>query len=171
MTEQSFSTANALEGLHGVLLPAPVRYTPQTIGWLIVAIIVLAAVAWWGYRRYRFWLENRYRDVALTQLALLEARVADAAERVAALTELPVLVKQTALQRYPREQVAELSGKEWLMFLNKSYGGNDFTEGVGALLPSLAYQSPFVLEQIPDRKIDELLELLKNWIQTHGVVE
>ena len=50
------------------MLPEPVRYTPQTIGWLILFVVVLIVAVWWGYRRYRFWLANRYRGVALKQL-------------------------------------------------------------------------------------------------------
>ena len=160
-----------LEGLHEILLPDPIRYMPQTIGWLILGIVLLIIVAWWGYRRYHFWLVNRYRGIALKHLQGIERQLHDATDRIAALTELPVLVKQTALQCYPREKIAELTGDRWLGFLNTSYGGTAFTDGVGKLLPTLAYQSPTALQQIPEGTVNELIALIKTWIQKHGAVE
>ena len=157
-----------LEGLHEIMLPEPIRYTPQTIGWLVVFVVVLIVAVWWGYKRYRFWLANRYRDVALTQLEELERQLTDAANRMETLTKIPVLLKQTALQGYPRKKVAELNGAAWLTFLNASYGGTAFTEGAGKVLPTLAYQSPTALQQLPESTINELIELVKTWIKNHN---
>ena len=118
-----------------------------------------------GLQAYRFWLANRYRGVALKQLEGLERQLNDTANRVNALTEIPVLVKQTALQCYSRDKVAELNGAAWLAFLNASYGGTAFTEGVGNVLPTLAYQSPTALQQLPEDTVYELVEIVKTWIR------
>lgn len=158
-----------LEGLHEILLPEPIRYTPQTIGWFILFVVGLIVVVWWGYRRYRFWLANRYRGIALKHLEGIERQLHDTTGRIHALTELPVLVKQTALQCYSREKVAELTGDSWLGFLNTSYGGTAFTDGVGKLLPTLAYQSSTALQHIPDAAVNELVKLVKVWIQQHNM--
>ena len=132
------------------------------------AVVVLIVAVWWGYKRYRSWLANRYRGVALKQLEGLERQLSDTANRVNALTAIPVLVKQTALQCYPREKVAELHGATWLAFLNASYGGTGFTEGTGKILPALAYQSPTTLQQFPKSTVKELVELVKTWIKKHN---
>jgi len=54
--------------------------------------------------------QNRYRREALRQLAILSE-----SQQLAAL---PHFLKVTALQAYSREQVAGLSGQEWLDFLD-----------------------------------------------------
>ena len=53
--------------------------------------------------------------------------------------ELPALVKRVALQAWPREQVASLTGADWLAFLDESYGGDGFANGPGRCLSDLAY--------------------------------
>ncbi|WP_175221026.1 DUF4381 family protein, partial [Achromobacter deleyi] len=61
-----------LDQLQELPLPAAVPFWPQTWGWAVVALLLLAGgawAAWFGWRRHR---RNRYRRqglAALTQLA------------------------------------------------------------------------------------------------------
>jgi Ca-activated chloride channel family protein len=119
---------NELRDIH---LAAPVPLTPQTWAWalvLVAAVIATGLVAWLLVRRHR---ANRYRRLALAEIAAVEQR--------AAWDELPALVKRVALQAWPREQVASLTGADWLAFLDESYGGDGFANGPGRCLSDLAY--------------------------------
>ena len=155
-----------IEGLHDITLPAPVSYLPQTIGWLVAAILILALAVWIGYRVARHRRANQYRGIALARLAELEQDLTSPF-RTRALAAIPQLVKRVTLEAYPRTDVASLSGEAWLEFLDESYGGTDFAGGAGKLLPVLSYVSPTRLEGIPDNELFELTALIQRWIKKH----
>lgn len=143
-----------LDGMREIRLPEPVRYAPQTVGWWIlfaVLLLVLAFVAWRLWKRVQ---RNAYRRLALGRMDGL------------APAELPLLLKRTALDAYPREQVAHLTGRAWLAFLDGAYGGSGFSSGPGRVLPSLAYDDGVALT---DAQQDELTALVRTWIRRHRV--
>ena len=100
-----------MERLHEITLPGPVSYFPQTVGWGIVAIFLLSLGIWIGWRVARYRIANRYRGVALDQLAVLVRELRTPA-RGQALAAIPQLVKRVTLEAYPRVDVASLSGGE-----------------------------------------------------------
>jgi hypothetical protein len=94
---QEAAAPQTLEGLADIVVPEPVSLTPQTAGWIILGVIVialLATVAVLAWRRYR---RNAYRREAL---ALVESTP---------LIALPALVKRVALAAAPRTEVASLT--------------------------------------------------------------
>lgn len=156
-----------IAGLKEISLPDPVSYMPQTIGWYILFAFVLILIVWLCYRGYSRWMANRYRTFALKRLDNIEQQLRQPDTRMNALTAIPVLIKQTALKCYMRREIAQMNGKEWLAFLDKSYGGKEFKEGAGRLLPDLSYQPSANLEGVEDSKVGELLSLIKIWIRKH----
>jgi hypothetical protein len=160
-----------IAGLKEISLPDPIPYLPQTIGWYILFTVVLILALWLGYRGYHRWMANRYRTLALRQLDDIEQQLRQPDTRMNALTAIPVLIKQTALKCYRRAEIAQMSGKEWLAFLDKSYGGNEFTDGPGVLLPGISYGSQKVFDRIEDEEINRTVLLVRKWIGKHGVME
>lgn len=158
------SAATPLD-LHDIILPEPVSWMPQTSGWWAVLGLIGLALGWTVYVGVRRHRANRYRRLALVRLVLIEQALADPSSRPTALSELPVLVKQTALAYRRRSEVAGLSGERWLRFLDESYGGRGFMEGPGRLLPGLAYAAPQA-ERSEDQ-IGELVQLIRHWIRQH----
>jgi cbb3-type cytochrome oxidase subunit 3 len=159
---------SGLEKLHEILLPEPVSWTPHTIGWYVVLGLVLIAAGWWVYRRLRRFQKNRYRRLALAELAVIEGELQRPERRAKALSEIPVLLKWTALAAFPRSDVASLSGEQWLTFLDKTMGGKDFTEGDGRLLPELAYAPALGIANLSDGRVGNLLQLTRRWIEGHN---
>ncbi len=159
-----------IDGLHEIALPEAVSYLPQTVGWYLLLALIVALLVWLSIRWTRHSKANRYRSFALSRLEELERQLElEAGVRSTSLTALPLLVKQTALEAYRRDDVASLSGEAWLKFLNKSYGGVDFTEGAGRLLPVLSYVSPNALQNINDDQITGLIDLVRKWIKHHQI--
>lgn len=150
--------APSLDALRGLHLPEPVSNAPQTTAWWILFALLgllLLVVAALVVRRRR---RNRYRRDALVRLDALGAT---------GLAELPHLVKRVALDAWPREQVASLSGAPWLAFLDRSLGGGTaFREGPGRHLPTLAYGGPPTLGE---RERQGLVALVRTWIRKHRV--
>jgi len=158
-----------LEKLHEIFLPEPVSWMPQTIGWYVVFGLILFVAGWWVYRRIRRFRKNRYRRLALAELAFIERELQRPEKRAKALAEISVLLKGTALSAFPRSEVAALSGERWLSFLDKTMGGRDFTEGEGRLLPELAYAPVQRITQLSDERIGNLLQLVRRWIKRHAI--
>ncbi len=157
-----------LQNLHEIILPDPVSWIPQTIGWYVVFGLILLVAGWWIYGRIRRFRKNRYRRLALAELAVIEQELQRPEKRAKALAEIPVLLKGTALSAFPRSEVAALSDERWLSFLDKTMGGRDFTEGEGLLLPELAYTPVQRITQLSDERIGNLLQLVRRWIKRHG---
>ena len=103
-----------MDEFRDIVVPAPVSAAPQTWAWyplfgaLLVATVLLVR---WFVRHRR---ATRYRRLALAELEEIRTRQA--------WGELPALVKRVALQAWPRERVAALTGTEWIEFL----GGGGF---------------------------------------------
>ena len=168
MTAANIS-GSGLEKLHEILLPEPASWMPQTIGWYVVFGLILFVAGWWVYGRLRRFRKNRYRRLALAELAVIERELQQPEKRVKALAEIPVLLKGTALSTFPRTDVAALSGESWLSFLDKTMGGRNFTEGEGRLLPELAYAPVQRITELSDERIRDLLQLVRRWIKRHAI--
>ena len=156
-----------LKNLHEIILPDPVSWMPQTIGWYVVFGLILLVAGWWVYGRLRRFQKNRYRRVALAELDVIEQELQRPEGCAKALEEIPVLLKWTALSAFPRSDVASLSGEKWLSFLDKTMGGKDFAEDEGRLLCELAYAPAVKNLTLPEERIGNLLQLIRRWIQEH----
>lgn len=152
---------NVLAGLQEIPLPPPVPYTPSTVGWLVVGVLLLAFVIGIAWRLARHWRANAYRREALAELEAIER------EPGAVLQTLPALLKRTAIAATSRERVAALTGRKWLVFLDRTLGGESFSRGTGQLLTRIAYRDAAGLQAIPRRDLDELLRLARRWIRHH----
>ncbi|OKO74570.1 DUF4381 domain-containing protein [Bradyrhizobium sp. AS23.2] len=161
MAEVTFAKADPVAGLIDVPLPHEVSLLPQT--WearlAIVLLVVAVGAALWRYAHLR--RVNRYRRQALAELSRIEHARNSASPEL--LSKLTVLVRRTALAAFPREQVAPLIGPAWLSFLDRSYGGEEFSHGVGCLLVSGPYQ-----RMPPDgAELQSLVRLVRRWIRGH----
>ncbi|WP_079228153.1 DUF4381 domain-containing protein [Pseudomonas putida] len=152
-------------------LPLPVppfSYVPQTWGWwLLLAVLVLASVAW-VLRSRRRWRRERYRHEALACFDQLAQGAADPQRRLQALRELPVLLKRVGLSMPDAPPVATLAGAQWQAFLvarAKAPLPADFA----ARLHTLSYAPANDVLAIPQPQISTLLALSRQWIETHHV--
>jgi Ca-activated chloride channel family protein len=159
LAETQSVNADPVAGLVDFSLPREVSLLPQT--WpsriAIALLLVAAAAAIWHFARQR--RLNRYRREALAELSQL-ARPDGRADLP---SRLSVLVRRTALAAFPRGEVVPLTGSAWLSFLDRSYGGQEFSQGVGRLLANGPYQ-----EIAPgDAELNSLTELVRRWIKVH----
>ena len=146
-----------LDLMHGLVMPEPVAWLPQTPGWWIVLgwlLAVLLLLAWQFARRRQ---RNRYRRDALTELRSIAAQTelgpAESAQHIAAL------LKRTALAAYPREDVAALYGRDWAQFLKESAGNDPQIAEAADLLAAAAYR--------PDVDGSVLARPARRWIRLH----
>lgn len=162
-------TALALEKLNDIALPQPVSFMPQTVGWLVLALILLALLAWALLRRYRHYVANRYRREALAELAHIEATLGSAEVRGQAIAGIAELLKRVALTAWPRAAAASLSGKAWLGFLKQHDGGAFAEAPASRLLDDLEYHSRDVLAAVEESDARRFADAARRWIERHHV--
>jgi hypothetical protein len=156
-----------VQGIKEIILPEPVSYIPQTVGWWILFSGVILLFAWWAFRHYVIWRRNRYRREALMELAEIEQQLNRKPERISALAAMSTLVKRTAIHAFGRSSVAELSGQTWLEFLDQTGSTDGFSQGPGRLLPEFSYAKQETLNETSKENIEQVLALVKDWILRH----
>ncbi|MEO8922709.1 MAG: DUF4381 domain-containing protein [Caldimonas sp.] len=140
------------------LPPAPPLWPPAP-GWWIVAAILLALAAWGSLAAWRRLRLRRERRRVMDMLARLESGLVS--ERSPeALTHISVLLRRLALMRFPRANVAALTGPTWLRFLDESGGQGRFAEGPGRVLGSGPYRRALPT----DMDVVGLMALVREWV-------
>ena len=121
MNEENLS----LDQLHDVVNAAPVPWWPlATMWWVIILLLGASSFAFWAKR----WLLSR--ATAYQRSALRELRGARRA------TEVSAILKRAAMQVFPRNEVAHLSGTPWYLWCTQFADGSDQVQA--ELLASVA---------------------------------
>jgi hypothetical protein len=156
-----------LAGLRDWHLPDPVSWWPPAPGWWLVAALALVALLLAG----RWWRRHRRRGAAvraaLGELRALRVQLAAGLDPQGFAAAISVLLRRLALTRFPREQVAGLSGASWLAFLAATGGGEGFSQGPGRVLAQSPYRNPAAAT--PDAVADPaaLADLAERWIRAN----
>ena len=153
-----------IDQLQELGLPAPVSYVPQTWGWWVLLGILMAGLVVWAARTYWHWRRNRYRREALQRLAQL--RTSDAP--LAALRELPTLLKRVAISMPVPQAAGPLKGDAWQAFL-ASHSPQPLPEDFSQQLAMLAYAPDEQLLALPDSKRQQLFNTCVLWVEQHHV--
>jgi hypothetical protein len=119
----------SLSNLRDLALPQPVAWWPVQPGWWIIFAGLLGMAAFGGFKGLRAYRADAYRRMALVELKELRRRPPGALAPV-----LAALIKRTALAAFPRDQVAALTGDEWLKFLDRTSRRNVFSGDTGSAL-------------------------------------
>jgi hypothetical protein len=128
-----------LRDLH---LPEAIGWWPLAPGWWLVIAAALVAL---GYLVHRF-LEYRSRGAArrfaLQQLDALTADFEQHGDAVAFSSNLSELLRRTMLAYAPRQEIAGLTGEEWLRWLDRDLDRPRFQGDAGRKLLELPYRRP-----------------------------
>jgi len=143
----------ALRPLHA---PPPVGWWPPAPGWWLI-VVLFAAVIYW---LYRYWQRMAPKRVALQELKRLEKNQDTVDQPVAVLNQL---LKRYALVCWPAEEVASLSGRAWLEFLDTHGGDGKFSQEGGQQLITAPYQQ----QSTEMNELTMLTELVRRWIKAN----
>jgi len=154
---EGLSLTELLDQLHAVAEPPPVSWMPQTAGWIVLAIILVAIFIVVTWRQWRRRMRDQYRREALAELDRIEAA---ASERLP--LEVAALIRRTALACEGRKAVAAMVGDDWLRYLDRSQGGTMFSDGPGRILATAPYEP-----EIDEAGRHALVAAARSWIRTH----
>ncbi|MDH3641614.1 MAG: DUF4381 domain-containing protein [Gammaproteobacteria bacterium] len=128
--------------LRDIHLPEAVSWWPPGYGWwlLPLALGVVFWIAWWLIRcRPARRRSVRLRKVALRELDTIEAQYLASRDPRTAVAAMSMLLRRLALSLAPREQVAALTGEQWLLWLGQRCDEPGFL-ATAAALTELPYQ-------------------------------
>lgn len=160
----------SLQNLHDIVVPAPVPWLPPAPGWYALGLTLLLFLLWGTVVWYRHWQRNAYRRQALAELARIENALDGDKAAHLLLPRLPELLKRTALAAYGRGEVASLSGKTWLDFLDRSIDKPLFSGDNGRLLLTCSYGSATLLDGVSREQVRDLCRAVHNWLVGHRVI-
>ena len=143
--------------LRDIHLPDPVSWWPPAPGWwmLLALLLVIALLGGYLYRRYR---RNALRRAAQRLLHRIGEDYRQSGDARVLAQQLSILLRRVSLSCYPRQQVAGLTGCDWLSLLDRTLPGDQFQQGAGRAL----IEAPYSL----DSRIDgpALLRLCQRWL-------
>lgn len=163
----SRAAQNPLDQLKDIHLPAPILTWPWAPGWWLLLSLALLAIAAAVVFLLRYLDKNRYRGVALNQLKIIDRKLMQETHLcTATLAELSQLLRRCALHHYGNQEVASLSGDEWLQFLESKVPDLGFSGATALLLTDAVYQHPNNL-QASEQEIPALINMSRQWIRAH----
>jgi len=151
---------DALSRLKDIHLPPAVGWWPPAPGWWLLALLVLAAVAllvWFVRRRIK---RVDLYQVSLQELDDIRTRYAEDPDAQRLAADLSRLLRRVAITLRPEAEVAGLTGKEWLAWLDAQVDGSKFSDGAGRFLEEGAYRPAGELQDA-----QALLSVVENWLK------
>jgi hypothetical protein len=154
---EGLNLAQLMDRMHDLVVPDPVSYMPETIGWWVFCLWILATTTLVCVHRIIRYRRGRYRREALSMLDEIEKTRAWDGQAA----EIATLVKRVALAAYDRKNVADLYGERWAAFLIESSNGDLLVAEGADLIARAAYAN--------DLNPLLLYEPVKRWIVCHHV--
>jgi hypothetical protein len=142
--------------------PEMISFYPQTIGWLLIASILLIALFNKIILAIRLYQSNAYRREALKWLKELPDYTNVLQQPV--FRKLPTLLRKVALTGFGANAVVPLSAKEWEVWLDQQCDKTSFSGSFSSYLQQLSYSpSP----ALTPNQIALLREQVALWISFH----
>jgi len=175
--------ADPLAQLRDIHLPEAIGWWPPALGWwLLLALLVILIVAGIYWLRWREIQRNKpivFSKQDMVDAALLELREIERshAEGQAengtydddsirqTLADISQLLRRCAVQlsslNHHPSDVAGLTGKTWLSWLDSQWSRNDFSQGAGRILIDAPYRKGlFDCDDVAD-----LLGISRAWVE------
>ncbi len=140
-------------------LPEAIGWWPLAPGWWVLIALAMLGLGYLLYRALLKWRWNAARRMALRELARVQGEYESGLDAVTLATELSELLRRTMLAYARRDEVAGLTGKRWLQWLDRGLDNQPFSNGSGQILESLPYQNRDRIED--DVDVDGLIRAVQ----------
>ena len=150
-----------LRDLH---LPEMIGWWPVAPGWWLLFGLLLFGLGFIARRALQKHQMNADRRRALSQLRLLQAEYDRSHDAVSLGVEISELLRRAMLAYAPRDEVAGLTGTNWLEWLDQGLGSKAFSDGPGRSIESLPYRNSGLATS--DIDIDGLIQAVRQRLKT-----
>lgn len=140
----------SLDLLHDLSMPQEFGWWPPAPGWYVVILVIITAIAIWLFQAFARYRAGAYRRAALRELESLHDQ--------ASIAEL---LRRTALVVTPRSVIADLTGGQWLEWL-ESCSSSPMPDSVKAQLIQGVYQQTDQRDDLQQLKL-----YAAYWISSH----
>ena len=149
--------------LHDIHLPEAAGWWPPAIGWWVLTILVLLLLTWvtlktWQWFRFYSWQKKLLNEFN-HKISQPSQSSQSSQVQVTAITEA---LRQSALTLYPDDHVANLTGADWLGFLESHGQNTPFSRPPGPLLTEAPYTDTV---ECDDLSINQLKQMAMTWVK------
>jgi len=164
--------------LRDIHLPEPVSWWPIAPGWWLLAVTVLLLLIVIFIGRKIYTSRQLKRDIA-AELESIKQQFQKTQNKSELAKSLSVLLRRTSLTYYPEENIAGLTGEDWLAMLdnswpdsrssgshrsdNKQKNNHQFQSDIGKLLITAPYQTE---QALADFDANALIGLCEDWLHS-----
>lgn len=145
-----------LRDLH---LPEPVGWWPLAPGWWFLLLVLAVLIAYGLTRAYQRRQRSAARRYALRKLARYEAEYLEHRNPVLLGKQLSQLLRRGMLAYASRDEVAGLTGDDWLNWLDRGMPLPYFHTDGGKSLMQLPYRNP--QDDCSDIDVDAMLSAVR----------
>ncbi|MEX2130432.1 MAG: DUF4381 domain-containing protein [Pseudohongiellaceae bacterium] len=163
-------SAELLEQLADIHLPAAVSFWPPAPGWWLLAILLIAVLISSGIKIAAAIKSRRICAFALAELERIYTRYAQAeanaetqqveAARLLFVNELNAVLRRVALWHYPDAGIASLGGRAWVDFIREKGDASRINEDIAAALREGRFRPHC------DIDVEGLKEFGRHWISS-----
>jgi len=147
--------------LRAIHAPPVPEFWPPAPGWWVAAAVVISVLVTVSFLLYRQYRIRKLRQQVLAALDRLASGYQEA-DGPGFVSAVSTLLRQVALQCFPRTQVASLLGAEWLRFLDETGGKGEFSQGAGQILATGPYEAHVEVD------VESLIALARMWIRKNA---
>jgi hypothetical protein len=143
-----------------ILEPEPLHFTFETIGWKVLAFLIIVIASVFLYKWLKLFRKNKYRREAIKKLQLIEVENSDSQSKI---NDINIILKQVAIVTFGREHVAELYGNDWFSFLDSKSKKSEFVKYSNNFTDAIYSSKTF-----DDTTLRTIYKLAKTWIHEHS---
>jgi len=154
------TSAEALLQLHDIHIPSAPGWWPPAPGWWLIAAITLILLYWLSRQLLSLYRRKKWRQQLLSEFNQLN-KIAETQDDVMFVTEISRHLRQLALTLFPANDVANLTGQQWLIFLDQHTDKDAFQKKLGMYLIETPYKKTPPEISTEDRK--QLIEMVQYW--------
>jgi hypothetical protein len=160
-------TEDPLSQLRDIHLPDAVSLWPPAPGWWLLLLVLIVGIVYLYRHAIAAMIRRRKLASVLRELdqawaAFNEQATFDNRRNQAGLEFLAAinsLLKRVSQVMYPESGSGNLTGKDWLRFLDACDNSTDFSQGAGTVLSDGIYQRRF------DADTEALYQAARHWIE------
>ena len=142
--------------LQDIHLPDEPGLWPLAPGWWILLAVVAILFIWISRKLYMKAKCKKHHRRVLAELDSLQKNLKESPsnENIAAIN---VFLRKLAVNNYPRQDIASLTGADWLHFLEQFIKGVEFSKGAGRILVDAPYQK----DDVSNLNLEEFIPLIR----------
>lgn len=148
-----------LPQLKDIHLPTTPDLWPLAAFWWFLVILLCFAFVWGALKIKQRRRIKKQRDLMFKEFSVLEERLKQNPTNEV-LGDVNILLRRLSIACYSRSQIANLTGADWLHFLDESGQTKDFSRGAGRILVEAPYRSG----KLENFNSDEFIPLVRQWV-------